>query len=375
MINESEKRFIGEVEQASVILKQRVNEGAKLFIISGPSCSTKTTTSYLLMEYLKTNNPDVNFVMIPGDDYFHSNSNIPKIKLPLLDPSGKPYTNPYNPKENFDFNTFNYETPFAAKFDKLNILLKDLLSKGEGIHEKFSFIDGKSIDKTKLKIDKNSVLILDFLHGMYPPITKGINPSQIVTVHTEATSYLYDNEGNKLLDASFRLIRRSLRDFFRRNTDVLVNFGHFGLVEERGVAYIKSICNYADAAVNGGFPYDIPVCASFLRSFYKNPDSWKKKIPHLYKNVKKENLETAIINAKKLIRNVPDFLTDYLPNGEHIRYTPLMQVSYQIVEDMLKVANACNIPGLTADVYDKEIPKNSGIREFIGGLCFSISHE
>ena len=133
---------------------RRLNSGDNLRMmwISGPSSSGKTTTTVKLTERLQKQG--LRFLMMNLDDYFWSLVEHPTDWI----------------------NDRNYETPEALDIQLLNSHLGALLE-GETVEKPiYSFKEGRRMATKSIRLEKDQVLLLDCLHGLYPPITEGIPP-------------------------------------------------------------------------------------------------------------------------------------------------------------------------------------------------------
>ena len=253
--------YEASLDEAAQKVVTRLNAGDKLRMIwvSGPSSSGKTTTTVKLTERLAKNG--LRFLMLNLDDYFWSSIEHPTDWL----------------------NDRNYETPEALDIQLLNGHLRALLD-GETIEKPvYSFKEGRRIGSKPVKLERGQILLLDCLHGFYPPITEGIDGSMQFRIYIEAMNVLYEGDqpspagygsaggGTKRLmpftDA--RLIRRMLRDAKHRNHSVLGTLLHWHYVRYGELFSIIPLQGLADHVVNGGLPFDCP------RS---NRSSWAKAV-------------------------------------------------------------------------------------------------
>ena len=117
--------------------------------VSGPSSSGKTTTTVKLTQRLEKHG--LRFLMLNLDDYFWSLVEHPTDWI----------------------NDRNYETPEALDIQLLNQHLRALLD-GQTIEKPiYSFKEGRRIGTKPVKLEPDQILLLDCLHGFYPPITEG----------------------------------------------------------------------------------------------------------------------------------------------------------------------------------------------------------
>ena len=237
--------YEASLDEAAQKVVSRLNAGDKLRMIwvSGPSSSGKTTTTVKLTERLKQHG--LRFLMLNLDDYFWSSIEHPTDWL----------------------NDRNYETPEALDIQLLNSHLRALLA-GETIEKPvYSFKEGRRVASKQVKLERDQILLLDCLHGFYPPITEGIDGSMQFRIYIEAMNVLYEGDGvtkrlTPFTDA--RLIRRMLRDAKYRNHSALGTLLHWHYVRYGELFSIIPLQGLADHVVNGGFPIDLPALKPFF---------------------------------------------------------------------------------------------------------------
>jgi uridine kinase len=223
----------------------RLNAGDRLRMIwvSGPSSSGKTTTTVKLTERLQKHG--LRFLMLNLDDYFWSAIEHPTDWL----------------------NDRNYETPEALDIQLLNGHLRALLD-GETIEKPvYSFKEGRRVASKPVKLERDQILLLDCLHGFYPPIAEGIDGSMQFRIYIEAMNVLYEGDGGTKRLTPFtdvRLIRRMLRDAKYRNHSALGTLLHWHYVRYGELFSIIPLQGLADHVVNGGLPFDLPALKPFF---------------------------------------------------------------------------------------------------------------
>jgi len=304
-----------------VIKRMDAGDEIQMIWISGPSSSGKTTSTVKLARRLEREG--LRFLMLNLDDYF----------WPLIE----------HPTD--WINDRNYETPEAIDIQLLNTHLKQLLE-GKTIEKPvYSFKEGRRVGTRPVRREPDQILLLDCLHGFYPPITEGIDPKLMFRLYVEAMNPLYEPEMMRpLLDPDWtgrrlthfddvRLLRRMLRDARHRNHAPLATLLHWHYVREGELFSIIPLKGLADHVINGGMPFDLPV----LKPFFTGPGSiWPRR----------EDLD-----------QYASFL------DAHIRY--------QRVAQLLEA-----VEGLTLEqVHDLSlIPGDALVREFIGGSTIAIPH-
>lgn len=245
LVAESLALYEKSLDEAAAKVMARLNRGEKIRMmwVSGPSSSGKTTTTVKLTERLKKHG--LRFLMLNLDDYFWSLVEHPTDWI----------------------NDRNYETPEAMDIQLLNAHLRGLLA-GETIEKPvYSFKEGRRIGTKSIKLEADQILLLDCLHGLYPPLTEGIDASAQFKLYIETQNVLFEGDGSDKHMTRFtdvRLIRRMLRDATHRNHSPLRTILHWHYVRAGELFSIIPLLGTADHVVNGGFPFDLPVLKSFF---------------------------------------------------------------------------------------------------------------
>jgi uridine kinase len=314
LVDESLALYETSLDEAANKVLARLNAGdpLRMMWISGPSSSGKTTTTVKLTQRLEKQG--LRFLMLNLDDYFWSLIEHPTDWI----------------------NDRNFETPEALDIQLLNQHLKSLLEGRTIDKPNYSFKEGRRIATKSIRLEKDQILLLDCLHGLYPPITEGIAPSTQFRLYIETLNVLYEGDGstNRLVKfTDVRLIRRMLRDVQHRNHSPLLTILHWHYVRAGELFSIIPLMGLADHVVNGGFPFDLPV----LKPFFVGPGGFLPR---------PEDFEAY-----------PGFLD--------------AQIRYQRVKRLLESAEGLSRQEVAAcDI----IPSDALVREFIGGSSIQIPH-
>jgi uridine kinase len=245
VIDESIARYEASLDEAATKVLARLNAGDKIRMmwVSGPSSSGKTTTTVKLTQRLEKQG--LRFLMLNLDDYFWSLVEHPTDWI----------------------NDRNFETPEALDIQLLNQHLKALLA-GETIEKpSYSFKEGRRTSTKPVKLEKDQILLLDCLHGLYPPMTEGIDASAQFKLYIEAMNVMYEGDGstNRLTKfTDVRMVRRMLRDVQHRNYSPITTILHWHYVRAGELFSIIPLMGTADHVVNGGFPFDLPALKPFF---------------------------------------------------------------------------------------------------------------
>jgi uridine kinase len=236
------ERSLDEAAQ-KVLSRLHAGDRLRMIWVSGPSSSGKTTTTVKLTQRLEK--AGLRFLMLNLDDYFWSLVEHPTDWI----------------------NDRNYETPEALDIQLLNEHLRALLD-GKTIEKPvYSFKEGRRTGTKLVKLEPGQILLLDCLHGFYPPITEGIDAAQQFRLYIETQNALYEGDGSTKRLTQFtdvRLIRRMLRDGQHRNHTALRTILHWHYVRHGELFSIIPLAGLSDHVVNGGFPFDLPALKPFF---------------------------------------------------------------------------------------------------------------
>lgn len=240
LIHATIKRYDGELRKAVTSYSKRLAKGddIKLVVIAGPSSSGKTTTTLKIREALMKKG--VRLFMMNLDDYFW----------------------PVNEHPTDWTADRDYETPDALDYNLINQHIHSLLD-GKAIRmPRYNFHTGEREEGDEVKLPKGAVLLLDCLHGLYPPLTAGIPEESKFRVYLETMNVLYEGNGKTRDIVRFtdiRMIRRICRDVKHRNHPPLNTILHWNKVRKSELANIVPLMRKTDAIINGGMTFDLPV--------------------------------------------------------------------------------------------------------------------
>jgi uridine kinase len=295
-----------------VLTRLRHGDRLRMIWVSGPSCSGKTTTTVKFMERLQKHG--LRFLMLNLDDYFWSLVEHPTDWI----------------------NDRNYETPEALDIQLLNRHLQALLA-GQAIEKPvYSFKEGRRTGTKLIKLEPDQILMLDCLHGLYPPMNEGIDGSSQFRLYIETQLTLFEGDGkSKRLTkfADVRMLRRMLRDARHRNHTALRTLLHWHYVRAGELFSIIPLQGLADHVVNGGFPFDLPA----LKPFFEGPES--------------------LLPLEEDFREYAGFLD--------------AKIRYQRAKALLDSVEGFRMEQVAAHTI---IPGDAIIREFVGGSTIPIPH-
>ena len=263
----------------------------RLVLIAGPSSSGKTTFSKRLSIQLMTNG--LRPYPISLDDYF-----VDREKTPL-DEHGN----------------YDYESLYALDLKLFNEQLRALLDGEEVELPRFNFTAGKQEFRgEKLRIDKNTVLILEGIHALNPELTPQIPDENKFKIYVSALTTISLDDHNWIPTTDNRLLRRIIRDYNYRGCSARETISRWPSVRAGEDKWIFPYQENADVMFNSALLFEFAV----LR-----------------------------YHAEPILNSVPRNCPEYAE-----AYRLLKFIKYFI------------------PLQDKEIPPTSLLREFLGGSSF-----
>ena len=207
----------------------------KMVLIAGPSCSGKTTTSKKLQMFLEGRG--LKPVVLSLDDYFKERDETP------LDENGFK-----------DFESVNAID--GELFDKQ---MKEMLEYKEVCIPTFNFITGKKEYKKKIKLDKDSILIIEGLHSLNDDITKSIPKENKYKIYISPLTGINIDNHNRLRTTDNRLLRRMVRDNLTRGYTASQTLESWSRVRSGETKYVFPYQDSADVVLNTSLIYEISV--------------------------------------------------------------------------------------------------------------------
>ena len=240
VVTAAEAAYQEDVENAANMILSRRDE-VRIVFIAGPSSSGKTTTTIKLGEFLAREG--LKLITLNVDHYFFD--------LEL------------HPKD--EFGDYDFETPQALNMALINQNLTDLFAGQEVRIPYYDFKTGHSLpEHTPMKLEKNEIVLIDSLHGLYPEMTARIPDAWKFKLYIEPLLQLKDSQGKYARWTDIRLMRRMLRDSSHRAYDPTQTLLHWHYVRSSELRHIIPYVNTVDTIVNSAMPYELPLYKSKL---------------------------------------------------------------------------------------------------------------
>ncbi|MBQ0085477.1 MAG: nucleoside kinase [Prevotella sp.] len=286
-----EKKIVQIAEEISRRHGDKKNP-LKVVLISGPSSSGKTTFCKRISIQLMA--CGITPISMSTDDYF-----VNRLDTPLL-PDGR-----------FDFDNFDTVDHEMLQQDVIKML------EGEEIEvPEYNFRTGKrEFNGKKMKLDDNSVLLIEGIHALNPLLTNKIEDNKKFRIFISTLTCISLDDHNVIPPTDNRLLRRIVRDYNKGAFSARDTISQWPSVCEAEEKWIKPYQESADMMFNSALLIELAV----LRN-----------------------------HAEPILATVPKNCPEYAEAHRLFRF-----LNYFI------------------PVSDKEVPPTSLLREFLGGSSFT----
>lgn len=263
----------------------------KFILISGPSSSGKTTFSKRLQIQLLVNG--IKPVIISMDNYFVNRVDTPR------DANG-----------DWDFENIN-----ALDLPYFRQQMSDLMEGKEVELPTYSFEKGERVyEGQKLRLEKDSIIILEGLHALNPSLLPNIPRSATFKIFVSALTTINIDNHNWIPTTDIRLLRRIVRDYKYRNYSARDTIARCPSVLRGEQTWIYPYQEEADMMFNSALLFELAVLKR---------------------------------HAEPILAEVPKYCDEYTEAHRLIKFLQYLE-----------------------PIPEKEIPPTSLLREFVGGSSF-----
>lgn len=250
IVHESEELYEDDVDLAAKLIIERLND-LRMVMISGPSSSGKTSTTVKLEQ--KLIKKGYKFKALNVDHYF--------------------FDLEFHPKD--EFGDYDFETPQALDLPLINEHLVKLSSGEKVLIPSYDFKTGtRTLNVTPIKLEKDELLLIDSLHGLYPDFSKDIRNEVKFKLYLEPLLQMKGPDNKYIRWTDIRLIRRMLRDFAHRAYNPTQTLEHWHYVRSSEMRNIIPYSNTANFIISSAMSYELSLYAFKLA---KNFEEWEKK--------------------------------------------------------------------------------------------------
>ncbi len=257
-VDAAEKNYKDQVLEIATKVARMDN--VKFLTLSGPTCSGKTTTSYILENEFEKRGLTVKIISI--DDFYRNRSSISGDEKP------------------------DYESISAIDFPVFKSCVNKILMGETAMLPIYDFKDGERQGFYPYKPVEHEIIIFEGIQAIYPEILailpEEMTKSIYISVANDVNAY-----GTFFEKRQIRFFRRLLRDFlFRSATPERTLELWQGVIENEDKNIIPNEKN-ADYVINSFLPYELGVIKSYLLNVVSY-DFDKEHEKELYYKIRRE---------------------------------------------------------------------------------------
>ena len=236
----SELRYFEQIEQvASKIQAQK--QQCSILLVSGPSASSKTTTSKKIMEKLAQKG--THSVVVSLDDFFVNVEDAPHL-------------------ENGDI---DYESIRTIDIDTLRQCFTELLETKKANFPIFDFSKKSRSKLTRnIEINENTIVIVEGIHALNPLIVEGMDKDNFLKLYISPSSDYYIEDEIILSSRTIRFVRRLIRDYFYRANGIVSTMDMWVNVVKFEIVNIMPYKSWADFTIDSTIMYEACVYEYYL---------------------------------------------------------------------------------------------------------------
>lgn len=217
----------------TIVTEINSEKGRALVMLAGPSSSGKTTTAKLISEKLTALGR--NTVVVSLDD-FYLEQDIPRT---------------------FEDGTVDYETVEALDIGLISTCLHRLINSGESIMPHFCFKSKKRSFGEKVTLPGDGIVIVEGLHALNPAITGPLSDEKMKKYYVSVSSRITDGDRVLFSKRDLRFVRRLIRDFYHRNSEVEYTYYLWKGVRMGEDRYLFPFSSLADRKIDSVHPYEV----------------------------------------------------------------------------------------------------------------------
>ena len=239
-IAEDEVQHSRRLERITTEITRRFRqEGLRMVLVAGPSCSGKTTTSRFLTHMLRDNG--IQPCVVSLDNYFLNLDQRP------LDPNGN----------------IDYESFYGLDLKQLERDVNSLLDGNRVPMPTYDYVEGKrAYHGNTLQLDSNSLLFLEGLHALNPLLIPNIDDDKKYRLFVTAQATIYYGEKAGLEEHDNRLLRRIYRDYNSRGASALQTLQWWPGVLRGENLWILPFASHADGWFNTSMVFELSAIKS-----------------------------------------------------------------------------------------------------------------
>lgn len=220
-----------------------------------------------------------------------------------------------SPKD--EHGNYNFESLYSIDIEQFNKDMIDLMEGKEVDIPYYNFLIGRREYKGNyLKLDKDDILVIEGIHGLNDKLSHSLPRESKYKIYISALTQLNIDEHNRIPTTDGRLLRRMVRDSRTRGTSAQETIAMWSSVRRGEEENIFPFQEEVDVMFNSALLYELAILKQYAEPILFGVDRNSKEY----------------IEAKRLLKFLDYFI------------------------------------GAPAEA----VPKNSILKEFIGGSCFKV---
>ena len=194
---------------------------------------------------------------------------------------------------------YDFECIQALNTELLGKHLAELLEGREVLLPKFDFHSGNRQDSViPMKLDANEFLFLEGIHGLNDDLTPGIDPSCKYRIYISALTQLNIDRLTRMSTSDSRLIRRMVRDSVQRGYSAEETIRNWPSVRRGERKNIFPFQEHADAMFNSALSYELSVLKPYAEPLLLTVEPGSDVYNTAYR----------LLNVLAFIKPIDDFL-------------------------------------------------------------------
>lgn len=244
LVAKSEKFYHDQIED---LIKDILKSPTKKFInLCGPTSAGKTTTAKNIKVALENKGHKATILSL--DDFL-----LPLKQRELL-PNGE----------------LDYESINTIDKDLFQSFLSDLVNNGCAMMPTYDFVTGdRKKRKTKITFEKGEYIIIEGIHAFNPKLIEPF-AEHIYKVYISPFKDYYYKKEMVLTAKDLRLIRRCIRDFYKRGESIDGTLKMWESITKSEYVYIKPYKFSCDYFINSSIDYELCLYANYLKPLLDN---------------------------------------------------------------------------------------------------------
>ena len=212
----------------------------RIVLLSGPTCSGKTTTAKKLISEFSERGKTVAVISI--DDFFYD-------RAVLIDRAKG--------------GRIDFDSPTTIDMEALSLAVSDILGGRAARLPRFDFRTGRREGYTEVACDENTVYLFEGIQAIYPEVTA------LFSGYPTASVCTFAERGIRLGDESFdrtklRLLRRLVRDYNFRGASPAFTLSLWESVRDNEEKHILPYIDSVDVRIDSTLGYEISVLKPYL---------------------------------------------------------------------------------------------------------------